>query len=123
MTGLQDYIEKHGNHFTVELAMEASKCLINKDGSKHLWDAEQVEKLTEKKVYYNITRSTLGDMVYIANMAYANYFPNVIDRKNKCIEAALAIVEDVDGYEGMAFSSWVTGLVYQGKDFDFSKYV
>ena len=58
MKGLRQYIKKHGKHFTEELAYKTA-------GKR--WSSTQIEKATQREVYYNVTASTLGDIVYLAN--------------------------------------------------------
>ncbi len=123
MEKLEEYIEKHGMHFTVELAEKAVSYIPNADGSNHRWSAERVEELTSKRVYYNTINATLGDIVYIVNMAYARFFPKEVRSRGKCIDQALNVLSDIDSYEGIVFSSWLTGMEFSGKDFDFTPYI
>ena len=92
MKGLKRYLARHGRHFTVKLAMDVIDCK---------WNADEVKKASEAMVYYNVSRSTLGDMVYLANL-FAYDLP-----KRRCIEYALEIVGNVDA-EGRAFNAWAT---------------
>lgn len=123
MKKLEEYIEKHGMHFTVELAEVAVSYIPNSDGSNHKWNAERIEELTSKRVYYNTINASLGDIIYVVNMAYARYFPNETKSRGKCIDQALEVLSDVDSYEGIIFSSWLTGMEFSGKDFDFTSYI
>ena len=59
MKGLEQYIEKYGNHFTEELASDIT---LKK------WDSSKIQKSAQKKVYYNVTGSTSGDMMYLMDM-------------------------------------------------------
>lgn len=123
MEKLEEYIEKHGMHFTAELAEVASSFIPNADGSSHRWNADKVEELTSKRVYYNTINASLGDIIYVVNMAYARYFPDKTKSRGKCIDQALEVLSDIDSYEGMIFSSWLTGMEFSGKDFDFTPYI
>lgn len=91
MRGLKEYIARHGHHFTVELA---ERVLDIK------WRAQEVISASERRVYYNISGATVGDMVFLANL-FSDSFS-----KGKCIRYALEIVGDVtkDGY---AFDAWL----------------
>lgn len=103
MKGLRKYITRHGRHFTVELVMDIMDCK---------WNADEVKKASEARVYYNVTRSTLGDMIFLANL-FAYDLP-----KRRCIEYALEMVGNADA-EGRAFNAWIT----LDEDIDLSKYI
>lgn len=109
MRGLKEYVAKHGFHFTVALAYKAG-------GKK--WTSEQVMSAAQKKVYYNVTCSTIGDITYSANVL-SDTIP-----KNRCIALALAKVECFSdfGYGGI-FSQWFESMQRMGKDFDFTPYI
>lgn len=114
MKGLKQYIAKHGKHFTEELALDAL--------ALKRWDTGQIKKDVGKRVWYNVTSSTFGDIIYLVNIAYADYPPSGHNTKNRCIEYALSRVEDVNS-GGLFFADWVADLVICGKDFDFRKYI
>ena len=110
--GLNAYIKKHGRHFTKDLAEDIC----------HKWDYTQIKTVLDKKVYYNTTSSTSGDITYLVNRAYHDFFP-VVNTKERCIDYALAIIGGVDCYEGIAFSGWIADLIIRDKDFDLSNYI
>lgn len=103
MKGLKRYLARHGRHFTVKLAMDVIDCK---------WDANEVKKASDAMVYYNVSKSTLGDMVYFANL-FAYDLP-----KRRCIEYALEMVGNVYA-EGRAFNAWIT----LDEDIDLGKYI
>ena len=112
MKGLQQYIEKHGKHFTVELAEAAIK---------PKWSSEDIEKAANKKVYYNVTESTMGDIIFLVNLIYyCDWMPFT---KNDCIDFALSYVGDFKWFSGALFSGWTDLISKCGFDFDFSKYI
>ena len=45
--GYLNYVEKHGYHFTEELADHVSKMMENANGQAHTWTAQQVKKAME----------------------------------------------------------------------------
>lgn len=113
MKGLKEYIAKHGKHFTEELAL---------DVVAKRWNTGQVKKDVNRRVWYNVTGATFGDIIYLTNFAYKDYPPSGHNTKNKCIDYALSVVGDVNS-TGLAFAGWFADLVVDGKDFDFSRYV
>ena len=109
MKGLEEYIRKHGRHFTEQLAYDTA-------GNK--WSAKVVETTAQRKVYYNVTGSTIGDMVYLVNEIYADG----ILRKNtlnNCVNSMLCIIGSFDEGRDAAFSDWIDSIV----DFDFTPYI
>lgn len=105
MKGLRQYIKKHGKHFTEELAYKAA-------GKK--WSSKQIEKATQGEVYYNVTASTLGDMIFLIN-TYRKY----LRRKSECVSFALCIIGDYQYYGGVIFDTWLE----DNKGFDFTPYI
>ena len=103
MKGLKRYLARHGRHFTVKLAMDVIDCK---------WDANEVKKASDAMVYYNVSKSTLGDMVYLANL-FAYDLP-----KRRCIEYTLEMVGNVYA-EGRAFNAWII----LDEDIDLGKYI
>ena len=114
MKGLKQYIAKHGKHFTERLALDVI--------ASERWDTRQIEKDVDKRVWFNVTSSTFGDIIYLVNAAYAEYPPSGHNTKNRCIDYALFTVGNVNS-EGLAFAGWLADLVISDKDFDFRKYI
>lgn len=103
------YVEKNGFHFSTKLAEHASSIMKNADGSNHHWTSSQIASALSNK-QYDTKRCTLGDMTYLANMAYADFYPSVIVDTQRCIEYAVAVANDPDGYAGMAFHRWIADV-------------
>ena len=72
-----EYVEKNGFHFSTKLAEHASSMMKNVDGSNHHWTSSQIASVLSTK-QYDTKRCTLGDMTYLANMAYADFYPSVV---------------------------------------------
>jgi hypothetical protein len=107
--GLYRYIRKHGRHLTEELAYNAVSCL---------WDSAQVQESAQKKVYYNVTSATSGDMMYIVN-----YLRDSITPKSTCINKMLSIIEDYKEGKNAAFNIFLKNLRSGRKNFDLRKYI
>jgi hypothetical protein len=118
---LAKYIEKHGLHFTEELAAHASKMMENADKKEHSWTPLQVESsLTACGITFD--KSHLGDLTYAANMAYADYYPEPLKDEAACIKYAHKTVKDPDGYDGKLFCHWVTDLMAKGVHIQWDKF-
>lgn len=113
---LEELIANHGHHFTTELAESESKAMVNADGSHHSWTTKEV-KDTLLRMGITIEPSwhvTLGDLTFAANMAYADFYPNVIKTEADCIRYAVSLATDPDGYEGIIFSRWIADKMAKG---------
>lgn len=111
MKGLKEYIKKHGKHFTEELALRVS-------GGK--FSTDQVEKAAQRRVYYNVTGSTLGDMVYLTNETYKGWRYRTVDR---CIIYTLYIVGEYKYHGGVLFEGWLEELIENNQTFDFTPFI
>ena len=106
MKGLEEYIKKHGRHFTEELA-------YNIVGQK--WTAEKIKEAAQKKVYYNVTGSTDGDLVYLTNFRGKCY------PLTKAVNWTLSLIGNYLLSE-VPFNSWVE-IIAERDNFDFTPYI
>lgn len=113
MRGLEEYIRKHGKHFTDKLAIKVTN---------RRWDPCKVAKAAQDKVYYNVTQSTVGDMVYLLDMVHERLYPLGQYTNNRGINGMLAWVGDYKKTES-AFNIWLTTVIVQKQDFDFTPYI
>lgn len=105
------YIQVHGYHFTEKLAEHVSAMMKNANGAVHSWSPSQIKLELNSRGERSYGHCTLGDLTYLANMAYANFFPNVLDTETACIKYAIAVAHDIDGYDRMAFSRWLSDVM------------
>lgn len=103
MRGLKEYIAIHGKHFTIELAEHIIKCK---------WKSSEVMVASDRVVYYNVSKATIGDMVFLVNL-FSDSFS-----KGRCIKYALDIIGNVDR-EGYAFDAWLMS----NEDIDLVEYI
>lgn len=109
MKGLRRYIRKHGKHFTEELAMAVTK---------GRWKPSEVMEKAESMVYYNVTSSTVGDIVFLTN--YAKDTGKTFYRtKYNCVRFALCIVGEYALKNGVMFDKWIGDT----RDFDLTPYI
>ena len=105
---IKKYIEKHGYHFTDKLAEHASKFLVNRNKKDTHWTADNISSLVKSlgvSIPGNVTR---GDICYSANMYYSDFYPDLLRGEGDCVNAAIAIAEDPDGYDGIIFRRWLS---------------
>lgn len=111
MKGLEEYIKVHGRHFTEQLALAVT------EGK---WDGIKVSKAAQRKVYFNVTGSTLGDMVFLTNEAYDPLLYHItLDR---CVCYMLMIIGDFLNYRNL-FDEWLEDYQMEYGSFDFTPYI
>lgn len=106
MKGFEEYVQKHGNHFTEQLV---DKVIDIK------WNAEKVKKAADSKVYYNVTESSLGDIVFLTNLM------GTVSTLNRAVDYALSVVSNYYCAE-KPFLIWVKNIAKK-EDFDFTPYI
>lgn len=122
--GFDRYVARHGYHFTNELARVASDMMVNSNGYPHKWTPEQVESMLKVHGYTRYDKCTLGDITYLANMAYADFYPKVIKDEQSCIKYAIQVANDPDGYDGLVFSRWIADLIgKKSKAIDWERFI
>lgn len=121
--GYSKYVEKHGLHFTDELAEHVSKMLVNANGMHHSWTANQIKKSMESLGLSIPNNVTVGDITYSANMYYSDFYPDSIKDEASCIKAAYAIANDPDGYEGIIFCRWTTDAINKAINIDWENFI
>lgn len=115
-SGYVSYVAKHGYHFTKKLATMASEKMKNVDGTNHRWTVDDIRAATNTMVIPKGT--TIGDVLFLANMAYADFYPKVLKTEESCVQYALAVANDPDGYDGIAFCRWTADLIGTGATID-----
>jgi len=121
--GYTKYIDKHGYHFTDELAEHVSKMMVNANGQNHTWTAAQVKKSIESLGLTIPNKVTTGDVAYLANMYYSDFYPDPLKDEASCLKAAYRIANDPDGYEGMVFCRWTTDAIGKAIKIDWEKFI
>lgn len=119
-SGYIEYVSKHGYHFTPKLAEYVCMEMVNADKTTHNWDARSILNLLGNSCPQGVT---LGDMVYLANMAYADFYPNILQTESRCIDYAKAVATDIDGYEGMPFCRWTADAIGKGTKVDWASFL
>lgn len=121
--GYSEYVKKHGYHFTDALAERASKMMINANGQSHSWTASQVKKSMESLGLSIPGKITIGDVTYIANMAYADFYPDPLKDEAACLRYAYRVANDPDGYDGMIFCRWTADVIGKAHKLDWEKFI
>lgn len=121
--GYSEYVKKHGYHFTDALAEHVSKMMENANGQQHSWTASQVKKSMESLGLSIPSKVTNGDVTYLANMYYADLYPDPLKDEASCLRAAYKVANDPDGYDGMIFCRWTADAIGKAIKLDWEKFV
>lgn len=121
--GYSEYIEKYGHHFSDALAEHVSRAMVNANGKEHSWTAMQIKQSMENLHLSIPTTVTTGDVTYLANMYYADLFPECLKDEVACLKAAYALANDPDGYDGMVFRRWTADVLGKEMNVDWSKFI
>lgn len=121
--GYGQYVEKHGKHFTDELAEKASKLMENRNGLYHSWGVDEVKIAFERMGLEKPDGYTWGDATYAANMAYADFYGSSLKTEQDCVKYAYDLMSDIDGYDGMILNRYIADLMGNEIKMDWSKYI
>lgn len=125
-SGYAEYVKVNGLHFNNKLAEYAISKLKNVGPNEsHKWTIAQIEKtvnsLLDSKLDFKF-KTTYADLAYAANMYYSDFYPQIINPDIACVQAAIAMANDPDGYEGIIFCRWVADVMAKNKSFDWTKF-
>lgn len=121
--GYSEYVKKHGYHFTDALAEHASRMMENANGQNHSWTTSQVKKSMESLGLVIPSYVTYGDATYLANMYYADLYPDPLKDEASCLRAAYKVANDPDGYEGMTFCRWAADIIGKAVNINWENFV
>ena len=101
-----------GNSIIVVAYMWASEQMTNAHGDPaHHWGVEDVKSAFERLGFKKPEENTWGDVVYSANMHYADYYGTTLKTEAECVKQAYADVADPDGYPGKIFNRWCADVI------------
>ena len=114
---MKQYLRNYGWHFNKALCNYAVS-LMKKGGQKlEPVSKEYVDKTLEQ---YNIQlEKNVGcDYIFVANMCKADYLgSSVPDGLHLCLYVK-DVIDDVDGYDGIAFNRWYADMCRKGIQID-----
>ena len=123
LTPKEQYLEKHGKHFTIKLADFASKQMVNSDETNKHWDVSDIKQIIDELGYIIPLSSTIGDIIYTANMAYADFYPLLLKDAKSCVRYAMEVAGDKDGYEGIQFCRWMADVKNKNLEIDWNSFI
>ena len=111
--GYDMYKSRNGVHFSDKMAVWASKRMVNANGIAHTWSVDDVKGAFAALGLQKPAKCTWGDATYLANMYYSD-FAQLLKSETDAVRMALAAMNDVDGYEGMAFNRYTADIMEKG---------
>ena len=99
--GYRSYVNCHGLHFTSQLALWASRKMVNADKSSHSWTISSLASSMKSANMGVPNGMNMGDALYLANMYYSDLAPDF--NEEQVMKIVNKILHDPDGYEGMPF--------------------
>ena len=111
--GYDMYKSRNGVHFSDKMAVWASKRMVNANGMSHTWSVDDVKGAFASLGLQKPSKCTWGDATYLANMYYSD-FAQLLKSETDAVRMAHAAMNDVDGYEGMAFNRYTADIMEKG---------
>lgn len=121
--GYVEYVKKHGYHFTEKLAEHVSKMLYNNVPQLQYIPVNQISDLIESQKINVSKKATLGDIIYAANFAYSNLYPDLLKDMKSCVIHANKMVNSPNGYDGMIFCRWTADAIGKSIKIDWEKFI
>lgn len=118
----EEYLSEHGPHFSKKLCEYAVDCMENDDGSKHRYSKEEVKDMLRKNGV-TVKKASEYDCVYVANMAYSDFYPEPLSSDYDIAKFVQKYIDDPDGYEGIAFSRYLADLKRKGEYIDWEEMI
>lgn len=112
--GMREYLSNYGWHFSQKLAEYAVKRMKNADGTSHRWTHEQIKEMLERNDV-TVEKAKGYDCMYVANMAYADFYPKPLASEAQIVQYVKAYIDDPDGEEGIALTRYYADCIAKGE--------
>lgn len=116
------YKEANGKHFNKGLCEWAVDRMENRNRTDHHYTLEEVKRLWDKHNLPDIEDANWHDVVYVTNMAYADYYGKLFNNDHECVMYAYLYLSDPDGYEGIAFERWLEDVKNKDEDVPWTRF-
>lgn len=113
-----NYLRYNGPHFNKKLLQFAVKKMTRRgvDGKETPivpYSVEQVDNIIRVNGI-NLEYNQLYDYVFVANMCKADYLGSSITDETHLAKYIKDVIDDVDGYDGIAFNRWYSDMCRKG---------
>lgn len=112
------YLSYNGPHFNENLLNLATSLMVVRDNGKKVkltpYSIEEVDELLKKHNITLMNKHCLYDYVYVANMCKADFLNDSIPDEEHLVKYIKNVIDDVDGYDGIAFNRWYADMCKKG---------
>lgn len=114
--GYREYKRQHGPHFSRQLC-EFAVSRMTRDDDQPITPMQkrEVEKLL-KDSGVSLSNNSGYDHVFVANMGLADYLGDSVPDMEHLAKYVKNVIDDPDGYEGIAFCRWLADCVAKRVD-------
>jgi len=116
-SGMEEYLEMYGWHFSKKMAEWASSRMYKGDER----DKQYIEPFTRetfdntvRRYGYSIKDVKGYDDVYLANMCKADFLGDSVKDEAALVRYVKSVIEDPDGYEGLPFTRFFADCIGSG---------
>jgi hypothetical protein len=115
-SGMKEYLEVYGWHFSKKMAEWASSNMYKvTNGSKESIVPYTKESLNTLKERFGVSFNAKGyDDVYIANMCKADFLGSSVKDDAHLVLYVKNVIDDPDAYEGMPFTRFYADCIGSG---------
>lgn len=116
-TGMDEYLSTYGWHFSKKLCEYAVSRMRNSTGYIKPYTKSDVDVMMAK-YGVRIKNDYNYDAVYVANMCKADFLGSAIMDEAGVAKFVKCVLDDPDGYEGIALTRYYADLVGSGHNVD-----
>lgn len=123
-SGMEEYLEYYGWHFSKKMCEWAVSRMLKSDGREKKpiapYTKEQLESMFRAQgIHHEVTY----DAVYVANMCKADFLGSSVIDENHLVKYVHDVIDDVDGYEGMIFTRFYADCIGSGTPINWEDYL
>ena len=108
-----NYLRYNGPHFSKKLCEFATKKMRKNEGRIAPWGKAEVDEMLNT-AGVEVENDNLYDTVFVANMCKADYYKSSILDKAGVARYVKDVLDDEDGYDGIAFNRWLADCARKG---------
>ena len=112
--GMDEYLANYGYHFSKKLCEWAISKMTDRNGNKVNMRSKQDIDTMLHNFGMEIKNDKGYDVVFVYHMAMSDFLGSSISNELGCMKYANDVLDDVDGYPGIALSRFIADC--NGKD-------
>ena len=121
------YLRYNGRHFNRRLVEFATSKMTTRDSNGTEVPLEPISKdklfdMMKQNGVYLDNNDNPYDAVFVANMCKADYLGKSVPNENYLAQYIKDVLDDVDGYDGIAFNRWYADTCRKGVPINWYKF-